>query len=38
MMERNLEVLENNQKSIGDIISNVMNQRGTGGDSSANVK
>jgi len=38
MMERNLEVLENNQKSIGEIISNVMNQGGTGVDSSANVK
>ena len=30
MMDRQIEVLENNQKQIGDIINNLMNQGGTG--------
>ena len=38
MMERQIEVVENNQKQIGDIINNMMNQKGTGPESSANVK
>lgn len=37
-MDRQIEVLEQNQKQIGDIINNLMNSRGTGVESSANVK
>jgi len=38
MMERQIEVLENNQKQIGDIIGNMVNQGATGTTSAANVK
>ena len=38
MMDRQVEVLENNQKQIGEIINNLMNRGGTGIDSSANLK
>ena len=38
MMDRQVEVLEKNQKQIGEIINNLMNRGGTGIDSSANLK
>ena len=38
MMDRQIDVLEKNQKQIGDIISNMVNQGATGGESSANIK
>jgi hypothetical protein len=38
MMEKQIDVLENNQKQIGDIINNMMNRGATGTDSSANLK
>ena len=38
MMDRWIDVLEKNQKQIGDIINNMVNQGATGTDSSANVK
>lgn len=37
-MDRQLEVLESNQKQIGDIINNLMNRGATGGESAANVR
>lgn len=38
MMDRQIEVLEKNQQQIGEIINNIMNKGGTGGESAANVK
>lgn len=38
MMEKQIDVLEGNQKQIGDIINNMMNRGATGTDSSANLK
>jgi hypothetical protein len=38
MMDRQIDVLEKNQKQIGDIICNLMNQGATGPESSGNVK
>jgi len=37
-MDKQINVLEDNQKQIGDIISNLMNRGGSGADSAANVK
>lgn len=38
MMDRQIDVLENNQKQIGEIINNMMQRGATGQESSANVK
>ena len=38
MMDRQVNVLEENQKQIGEIIANLMNRGGTGTESSANIK
>ena len=38
MMDRQIDVLEKNQKQIGDIINNLMNQGATGPESSGNIK
>lgn len=38
MMERQIDVLENNQSQIGSIINNMMTAGKTGTESSANVK
>jgi hypothetical protein len=37
-MDRQIDVLEKNQKQIGDIINNMVNQGSTGVESSSNVK
>lgn len=37
-MERQIDVLDNNQKQIGDIINNLMNKGATGAESSGNIK
>ena len=38
MMDRQIDVLENNQKQIGEIINNMMNRGATGAESSSNIK
>lgn len=37
-MDRQVEVLETNQKQIGEIIGNLMNKGGSGAESSSNIK
>ena len=38
MMDRQIDVLENNQKQIGEIINNMMNKGASGAESSSNIK
>jgi hypothetical protein len=38
LMEQQVRMLENNQKQMGDVINNVMNQPQTGASSGAGVK
>jgi hypothetical protein len=38
MMDRQIDVLENNQQQIGEIINNMMNKGSTGAESSSNIK
>ena len=38
MMDRQVNVLEENQRQIGEIIANLMNRGGSGTESSANIK
>ena len=38
MMDRQIEVLENNQKQIGELINNMMNRGATGLESQVNLK
>jgi len=37
-MEQQVRMLENNQKQMGDVINNIMNQPNTGASSGAGVK